>query len=174
MGLTLRINCVIEGKVRVIKHGEDVGWLNSKLFSACQKSLFLSRKGVLTLVQDLVELTTIELKSWNLCIELLDRLCWNGKKLCGKPRSCLANLRICAGSICDVCLVLGYAGVLVTLALGVIDNLVEQKVHLVLKLQKLQKSLSRGRNLALECKQLWTVSLELLEPSLKCLIAREH
>ena len=141
MGLTLRINCVIEGKVRVIKHGEDVGWLNSKLFSACQKSLSLSRKGVLTLVQDLVELTTIKLKSWNLCIELLDRFCWNGQKLCGKPRSCLANLCICAGSVCNVCLILGNAGILITLALGVVDNLVEQKVHLVLKLQILQKSL---------------------------------
>ena len=174
MSLTLGINCVIKGKVRVIKHGEDIGWLNSKLFSACQKSLFLSRKGVLTLVQDLVELTTIKLKRWNLCIELLDRLCWNCEKLCGKPRSCLADLCICASSVCNVCLILGYAGILVTLALGVVDNLVEQKSHLVLKLQKLQKSLSRGRNLALERKQLWTVSLELLEPSLKCLIAGEH
>ena len=174
MGLTLRINCVIEGKIRVIKHGEDIGWLNSKLFSACQKSLFLSRKGVLTLVQDLVELTTIKLKSWDLCIELLDRFCWNGQKLCGKPRSCLANLCICAGSVCNVCLILGYAGILVALALCVVDNLVEQKVHLVLKLQELQKSLCGGGNLALERKQLWAISLELLEPSLKCLIAREH
>ena len=174
MGLTLRINCVVEGKVRVIKHGEDVGWLNSKFFSACQKSLFLSREGVLALVQNLVELTTIELKSWNLCIELLDRFCRNCEKLCSKPRSCLANLRICAGSVCNVCLILGYASILITLALSVVDNLVEQKVHLVLKLQKLQKSLSRGGNLALERKQLWTVSFELLEPSLKCLIAREH
>ena len=174
MGLTLRINCVLEGKVRVIKHGEDVGWLNSKLFSACQQRLFLSRKGVLTLVQDLVELTTIKLKSWNLCIELLGRFCWNSQKLCGKPRSCLANLRICAGSVCDVCLVLSNAGILVALALSVVDNLVEQKVHLVLKLQILQKSLCGGGNLALERKQLWTVSLELLEPSLKCLITREH
>ena len=174
MGLTLRINCVLEGKVRVIKHGEDVGWLNSKFFSACQKSLFLSRKGVLTLVQDLVELTTIELKSWNLCIELLDRFCWNSKKLCGKPRSCLANLRICAGSVCNVCLILGYASILITLALSVVDNLVEQKSHLVLKLQELQKSLCGGSNLALERKQLWAISLELLEPSLECLITREH
>ena len=174
MGLTLRINCVVEGKVRVIKHGEDVGWLNSKLFSACQKSLFLSRKGVLTLVQDLVELTTIKLKSWNLCIELLDRLCWNCEKLCGKPRSSLANLRICARSVCNVGLVLGNAGILVALALGVVDNLVEQKVHLVLKLQKLQKSLCGGGNLALERKQLWAVSLKLLESSLECLITREH
>ena len=174
MGLTLRINCVIKGKVRIIKHGEDIGWLNSQLFSACQKSLFLSRKGVLTLVQDLVELTTIELKRWNLCIELLDRFCWNCKKLCGKPRSCLANLRIYAGSVCDVCLILGYAGILVTLALGVVDNLVEQKSHLVLKLQKLQKSLCGGGNLTLKCKQLWAVSLKLLESSLKCLIAGEH
>ena len=174
MCLALRVNSVVKGEVCIIKHGEDVGWLNCKLFSACQKSLFLSRKGVLTLVQDLVELATIELKSWNLCIELLDRFCWNSKKLCGKPRSCFANLGICAGSVCDVCLVLGNAGILVALALGVVDNLVEQKVHLILKLQKLQKSLSRGRNLALERKQLWTVSLKLLKPSLKCLIAREH
>ena len=174
MSLALRVNYVVKGKICIVKHGEDVGWLNGKLFSACQKSLFLSREGVLALVQDLVELTTIELKSWNLCIELLDRLCWNCKKLCGKPRSCLANLGICAGSICDVCLILGYASILVTLALCVVDNLVEQKVHLVLKLQKLQKSLSGGRNLALERKQLWAISLELLEPSLKCLIAREH
>ena len=174
MSLALGVNGIVKGKVRVIKHGEDIGWLNSKFFSACQKSLFLSRKGVLTLVQDLVELTTIKLKSWNLCIELLDRFCWNSQKLCSKPRSCLANLRICASSVCDVCLALGNASILVALALGVVDNLVEQKVHLVLKLQELQKSLSRGRNLALECKQLWTVSLELLEPSLKCLIAREH
>ena len=174
MGLTLRINSVIEGEVCIIKHGEDIGWLNSKFFSARQQSLFLSRKGVLTLVQDLVELTTIKLKRWNLCIELLDRLCWNCEKLCGKPRSSLANLRICARSVCNVGLVLGNAGILVTLALGVVDNLVEQKVHLVLKLQKLQKSLSRGRNLALERKQLWTVSLELLKSSLKCLITREH
>ena len=174
MCLALRVNSVVKGEVCIIKHGEDVGWLNCKLFSACQQCLFLSRKGVLALVQDLVELTTIELKSWNLCIELLDRFCWNGQKLCGKPRSSLANLRICARSVCDVCLVLGNAGILVTLALGVVDNLVEQKVHLVLKLQKLQKSLSRGRNLALERKQLWTVSLELLKSSLKCLITREH
>ena len=129
---------------------------------------------MLALVQDLVELTTIELKSWNLCIELLDRFCWNGQKLCGKPRSCLANLGICAGSICDVCLVLSNASVLVALTLGVVDNLVEQKGHLVLKLQELQKSLCGGGNLALERKQLWTVSLELLKPSLKCLITREH
>ena len=174
MGLTLRINCVLEGKVCIIKHREDVGWLNGQLFSACQQCLFLSRKSVLTLVQDLVELTTIKLKSWNLCIELLDRFCWNGQKLCSKPRSCLANLGICAGSVCDVCLVLGNAGVLVTLALSVVDNLVEQKVHLVLKLQKLQKSLCGGRDLTLERKQLWAISLELLESSLKCLITREH
>ena len=174
MSLALRVNCVIEGKIRVIKHGEDVGWLNGQLFSACQQCLFLSRKSVLTLVQDLVELTTIKLKSWNLCIELLDRFCWNCKKLCGKPRSCLANLRICAGSVCNVCLILGYTGILITLALGVVDNLVEQKVHLVLKLQELQKSLCGGGNLALERKQLWAIGLELLEPSLKCLITREH
>ena len=174
MRLALGINCIVKGKICIVKHGEDVGWLNSKFFGACQKSLFLSREGVLTLVQDLVELTTIKLKSWNLCIELLDRLCWNRKKLCGKPRSGLANLRICARSVCNVGLVLGNAGILVTLALGVVDNLVEQKVHLVLKLQELQESLSRGRNLALERKQLWAVSLKLLEPSLKCLIAREH
>ena len=141
MSLALRVNCVVKGKICIIKHGEDIGWLNSKLLSACQKSLFLSREGVLALVQDLVELTTIKLKSWNLCIELLDRFCWNCQKLCGKPRSCLANLRICAGSVCDVCLVLGHASILVALALGVVDNLVEQKVHLVLKLQELQKSL---------------------------------
>ena len=78
MSLALGVNGVVKGKVCIVKHGEDVGWLNSKLFSTCQKSLFLSRKGVLTLVQDLVELATIELKSWNLCIELLDRFCWNG------------------------------------------------------------------------------------------------
>ena len=174
MGLTLGVNCICKGKIRVIKHREDVGWLNSKFFSACQKSLFLSRKGVLTLVQDLVELTTIKLKSWNLCIELLDRFCWNGQKLCGKPRNCLTNLCICAGSVCNVCLVLGHAGILVALALGVVDNLVKQKVHLVLKLQKLQKSLRRGRDLALERKQLWTVSLKLLKSSLECLITREH
>ena len=174
MCLALGINCVLEGEVCIIKHREDVGWLNSKLFSACQKSLFLSRKGVLTLVQDLVELTTIKLKSWNLYIEFLDRFCWNCKKLCGKPRSCLANLRICAGSICNVGLILGHASIFVALALCVVDNLVEQKSHLVLKLQELQKSLSRGRNLALERKQLWAVSLKLLEPSLKCLITREH
>ena len=174
MGLTLRVNCVVKSEVCIVKHGEDVGWLNSKFFSACQKSLFLSREGVLALVQNLVELTTIELKRWNLCIELLDRFCWNCKKLCGKPRSCLANLRIYAGSVCDVCLILGYAGILVTLALGVVDNLVEQKSHLVLKLQKLQKSLCGGGNLTLKCKQLWAVSLELLKSSLKCLITREH
>ena len=167
MGLTLRINCVIKGKVRVIKHGEDVGWLNGQLFSACQQCLFLSRKGVLTLVQDLVELTTIELKRWNLCIELLDRFCWNGEKLCGKPRSCLANLRICARSVCNVCLVLGYAGILITFSLSIVNNLIEQKIHLIFKLQELQKSLSRSGNLTLECKQFWTVSLELLKPSLK-------
>ena len=174
MSLALGVNGVVKGKVRVIKHGEDIGWLNSKFFSACQKSLFLSREGVLALVQNLVELTTIELKRWNLCIELLDRFCWNCKKLCGKPRSCLANLRICAGSVCNVCLILSYASILITLALCVVDNLVEQKSHLVLKLQELQKSLSGGRDLALERKQLWAISLELLEPSLKCLIAREH
>ena len=174
MGLTLRINSVIEGEVCIIKHGEDIGWLNSKFFSACQKSLFLSREGVLALVQNLVELTTIELKRWNLCIELLDRFCWNGQKLCGKPRSCLANLSIYAGSVCDVCLVLSNAGILVALALSVVDNLVEQKGHLVLKLQILQKSLCGGGNLTLERKQLWAVSLELLKSSLKCLITREH
>ena len=174
MSLALGVNCVIKGEVCIVKHGEDVSWLNSKLFCACQKSLFLSRKGVLTLVQNLVELTTIELKSWNLCIELLDRFCWNGQKLCGKPRSCLANLGICAGSVCDVCLVLSNASVLVALALGVVDNLVEQKGHLVLKLQELQESLCGGGNLSLERKQLWAVSLELLKSSLKCLITREH
>ena len=174
MSLALRVNCIVEGKVRIIKHGEDVGWLNSKLFSTCQQCLFLSRKGVLALVQDLVELTTIKLKSWNLCIELLDRFCWNGQKLCGKPRSCLTNLRICAGSVCNVCLILGYASILITLALGVVDNLVEQKGHLVLKLQELQKSLCGGGNLALERKQLWAVSLELLKSSLKCLVTRKH
>ena len=174
MCLTFGVNSIVKGKICIIKHGEDVGWLNSKLFSACQKSLFLSRKGVLTLVQDLVELTAIELKSWNLCIELLDRLCWNCQKLCGKPRSCLADLSICAGSVCDICLVLGHASVLVALALSVVDNLVEQKGHLVLKLQELQKSLCGGGNLALERKQLWAVSLELLKSRLKCLVTREH
>ena len=174
MSFALRVNCVVKGEVCIVKHGEDVGWLNSKLFCACQQRLFFSREGVLTLVQNLVELTTIELKSWNLCIELLDRFCWNGKKLCGKPRSCLADLCICAGSVCDVCLVLSNASVLVALALSVVDNLVEQKGHLVFKLQKLQKSLCGGGNLALECKQLWAISLKLLKSSLKCLIAREH
>ena len=67
-----------------------------------------------------------------------------------------------------------YAGVLVALALSVVDNLIEQKVHLILKLQKLQKSLSGGGNLTLERKQLWAVSLELLKSSLKCLVTREH
>ena len=67
-----------------------------------------------------------------------------------------------------------YAGVLVALALSVVDNLIEQKVHLILKLQKLQKSLCGGGNLALERKQLWAVGLELLKSSLKCLVTREH